>query len=98
MQYKQLKEKSPHQSNMNISYQALRAIYVSGACCFAMIVSSCNGQSGTSQKGADSTKTATTASKDPSIVTQPEPAGGPLDTALYNKKMAQFANGDSSGR
>jgi hypothetical protein len=98
MQYKQLKEKSPHQSTMNSSYQALRTIYVSGACCFAMIVSSCNGQSGTSPKG-DSTKTATSATaKDTTIAPQAEPARGPLDTALYNKKMAQFANGDSSGR
>jgi hypothetical protein len=101
MQYKQLKENLSHRSGMNISYQALRTIYLSGACCFAMIISSCSGHSEASQKGGDSTgakASATIPPKDTSITNTTEPARGPLDTALYNKKLAQLANGDSSGR
>jgi len=89
---------------MYISYQSLRTLCLSGVSCFAMIVSSCGtGHSEASQKGGDSTgaKAPTgiaSAPKDTTIVNPAEPARGPLDTALYNKKLAQLSNGDSSGR
>jgi len=99
MQYKQLKENLA-QSGTNVSFPPLRTFYLSGACCFALIISSCSGNSQTAQKPGDSTgvKTTAAASKDTSIITPAEPTRGPLDTALYNKKLAQLANGDSSGR
>jgi hypothetical protein len=66
-----------------------------------MVMSSCSGHSEASQKGGDSAgaKVAKGASKDtavtPGVETMPRT---PLDTALYNKKMKELANGDSSGR
>lgn len=84
---------------MKISSLSLRTLYLSGACCFSLIVSSCSGHSQASGKTGDSAgvKTASS-SKDTSVAPSAEPARGPLDTALYNKKVAALANGDSSGR
>src|SRR5260221_12877557 len=94
----QYKDNLQHRSGMNISYQALRTICLSGACCFAMIMSSCSGHSEAAQKGGHSTAKATAAvSKDTSITNNPpEPSRGTLDTALYNKKLAELTNGESS--
>ncbi|HTI09870.1 MAG TPA: hypothetical protein VL832_14990 [Puia sp.] len=99
MQNKQLKENLA-QSGMNVSSPSFRTLYLSGACCFALLISSCSGNSQTAQKTGDSSgvkTSAATASKD-SVTSPAEPARGPLDTALYNKKVAALANGDSSGR
>lgn len=80
-------------SGIRCSYKAFRAACAAGL----IILTACNnGHTQADNKGdSAAAKAAPAPAKDsfpPPIVT------GPLDTALYNKKLAQLANGDSSGR
>jgi len=91
------KDSSPQKSGFYSSTQVLRAACLAGACCLALAVSACNnGQSENSKKGDSTAPVAKTSApvKD-SIIKEPT---GPLDTALYNKRLVHLANGDSSGR
>lgn len=63
------------------------------AACFASVFSACtDGQAGTTNTTHDSTKVLV---KDTAVVA-PKPAV--FDSALYNQKLVQLANGDSTGR
>src|SRR5260221_1039300 len=92
------KDSSQRKSGIRYSYKALRAACVAGACGL-VVVSACNNGRSEASKKADSTAAAKTSSADAKKDSSVTPSvGGPLDTALYNKKLAQLANGDSSGR
>src|SRR5258708_3908124 len=90
------KDSSQRKSGIRYSYKALRAACVAGACGL-VVVSACNNGRSEASKKADSTAAAKTSSADAKKDSSVTPSvGGPLDTALYNKKLAQLANGDSS--
>src|SRR5260221_7653078 len=92
------KDSSQRKSGIRYSYKALRAACVAGACGL-VVVSACNNGRSAAFKKADSAAAAKPSSADAKKDSSVTPSvGGPLDTALYNKKLAQLANGDSSGR
>ncbi len=68
---------------------ALRAIFPAVFICIVIITGACNNGRSQGSKGGDSATAAKATPKD-SIV---KPAVGPLDTALYNKRLAWLANG-----
>jgi len=86
---------APLRTSILPSYQALRVFLLVGSWCFTVLASACNN----SQSGGKSDKDTIVKDaqkKDTAIVA--ETPSGPLDTALYNKRLLQLANGDSSGR
>jgi len=88
------KDSSPIKSGIRSSYKALKAACLAGACGLVVVSACSNGRSESSKKG-DSTAATQKATPKDSVIT---PIAGPIDTALYNKKLHQLANGDSSGR
>jgi hypothetical protein len=94
----QYKDSSSQKSGIPYFHQALKAACLAGACCFAIVVSACNsGQSGASKAGDSASAKGTVLPQDTTIKDPVGAIAGPLDTALYNKKLAQLSNGDSSG-
>jgi hypothetical protein len=91
------KDSSPQKSHFYPLTQILRTGCLAGACSLALAVSACNNSPSEASKKGDSTATAAKASAPPKDTLINEPAG-PLDTALYNKRLVHLANGDSSGR
>src|SRR6187402_3532000 len=93
-------ERHTNKFNNNDSRQAFRSIGLPAFFCLAILVSACNsGQSQASGKDSAAAAAKTQAQPPKDSVTPAEaPVAGPLDTALYNQKILQLANGDSSGR
>ncbi|HEY4060524.1 MAG TPA: hypothetical protein VGM30_01420 [Puia sp.] len=92
------KERSPKQSGIYYSAPLLKTACLAGACCLALAVSACNGGHPDANKKGDNATAAKTKASAPAkdtIITEP---AGPIDTALYNKRLKWLANGDSSGR
>ncbi len=76
---------------------ALRAIFLAGLICIVIITAACNNGRSEGSKGGDSTAAAAKTSAPPKDTIVQSPTG-PLDTALYNKRLAWLARNDSSGR
>ncbi|MDO6435292.1 hypothetical protein Q4E93_32045 [Flavitalea sp. BT771] len=83
--------------NHILSSPSVRSAGLPAFCSLAILVSACNsGQSQASGKGDSAATVKVQAPKDssgPAVIPMT-----PVDTALYNKKIAFLANGDSSGR
>jgi hypothetical protein len=83
--------------NHLLSSPSVRSAGLPAFCSLAILVSACNsGQSQASGKGDSAATAKAQAPKDssgPAVIPMT-----PVDTALYNKKIAFLANGDSSGR
>ena len=91
-------------NSISRGFRACKPIVLPAFCSLLIMISACNsGQSQASGKGDSTGKAAVKPSQDtvpPATALPGAPAipTGPLDTALYNKKVHYLANGDSSGR
>lgn len=91
------KGSSPSDNRINDSYQALRAAFLIGSCCFTILASGCNGgQSEGTKKEKDSASVVKKGQAPKDTVVKE--VLQPLDTTLYNQRLRHLTNGDSSGR
>ena len=91
-----IKENPIRKMRVNNSYKAFRTACLFGSCFLVVLTSACGSGYSEGAKKKDSTAVKAQV-KDSSIIGAAAPLQ-PLDTALYNRKNRQLANGDSSGR